>query len=202
MKGTQFEDGQAPVQNVRQEVRREPNIASSHEFPPLRPVWNQAHNQQSHNTAQRNTPPNNTDFKCDYCPAIFKYKTELKNHMEKQHGVTKTFKCDECPSEYEYKNELRDHMEKQHTKTFKCDECPSEYEYKNELRDHMNRNHCNTDIEKEAYFLGMVQKSLQKVLPKALEMCLSGMIQQEPQNPQNGGNNSQMRWKLVPVNLN
>ena len=156
VKGTQFEDGQAPVQNVRQEVRREPNIASSHEFPPLRPVWNQAHNQQSHNTAQRNTPPNNTDFKCDYCPAIFKYKTELKNHMEKQHGATKTFKCDECPSEYEYKNELRDHM---------------------------NRNHCNTDIEKEAYFLGMVQKSLQKVLPKALEMCLSGMIQQEPQNP-------------------
>ena len=148
VKGTKFEDGQVPVQKLPQQVQNEPNMASSYDFPPLRPVWNQTRNQQSLTKAQAMSPlpnlsvapPTSDDFKCDECPARFKYKTELKNHMEKQHDITNSFKCDECPADFKYKME----------------------------------------IEKEAYFLGMVQKSLLKVLPNALEMCLPGMIQQDP----------------------
>ena len=85
---------------------------------------------------------------------------------------------------------------------YKCDKCPAIFRHRTELRNHFNKDHCKTELENEAHFLGMVQKSLLKLLPNALEMCLSGMIQQEAPSPQNGSSNTQMRWKLVPVNLN
>ena len=183
VKGTKFEDGDIPVEKVQQNVQNTPNIENSQEYPWLQPVWNRTHNQEplrkTHDISPLSNssvpPPTLDEFKCDVCPVRFKYKTVMENHMESQHGI---------PTEY------------------KCDECPARFSYKNELRNHFNKDHCNTELEKEAHFLGMVKQSLLRVLPNALEMALSGMNQQETESPQNGSSNSQMRWKLVPASLN
>ena len=151
VKGTQFENGQVPVQPVPQHLRAAPNTASLHEFPPMQPLQNGLHsNKQPHNI----TPNATDDFRCDECPAMFKYKNELRNHMNMQHSLNHDFKCDECAASFKSKSDLGNHKKRMHgtSNEFKCEECAAEFEYKGELRNHINKVHGNTEHEKEAHF--------------------------------------------------
>ena len=94
--------------------------------------------------------------------------------------------------------------------SYKCPECNEDFQNKNEFRHHFKMEHSKSEGEKEASFLAVVQQSLYRMLPNALETCLQGLVsdqgfsvqnQNQPKHQHQNGN-SNLKWKLVPVNLN
>ena len=161
IKGTKFEEGEVPVQEVQKRLQRKPNYASSHEFPPLSPV------QHVRNGNQIQQLP-------------------LEAYQEQTQRIFSV-----PPPTIPFKN-----------KDFKCMDCPAEFESKTKFKNHYELEHSNIESQKEASFLEAVQRSLLKLLPKALETCMNGLVQNQNQSPQTGSSNVQMRWVQVPANLN
>ena len=83
---------------------------------------------------------------------------------------------------------------------FICMDCPAEFKYKHELKNHHKAQHNHTGAQNEASFLDVVQKSLNKMLPRLVENAIIA-IQNKNQTNQTGNNMQNMRWGLIPANL-
>ena len=198
VKGTKFDDGKVPVQNVRQDIQKNQNTASTHDFPPLgtmQPLWNGKQNQAKYENAHQNhpQPPMET-------------MQPLWNRNQNQTKYNNAYQNQPQPNLSVPPPALPDK-----DNNFKCMDCLDEFKCKTEFRRHINTKHNDCEAENDASFLEAVQKSLVQILPKALETCLlasgqghSGFLVQNQTNlnPQTGNKAMPMKWGLIPANLN
>ena len=191
VKGTNFEDGEMPVQKVRQQQQRNPNISSPHDFPPIgsmQPMWNENRAQPPTEEAHRNSQqPMQPMWN----------KKQVQPQTEDAHRIAQQTNVNVPPPQISSRDN-----------NFKCTDCTAEFKYANEFKRHMSTEHRENETENDASFLGAVEKSLMKILPKALESCLNALAKSQSQIPnpnpnhQTGNNNLNLRWGLVPANLN
>ena len=84
---------------------------------------------------------------------------------------------------------------------FKCPDCPASFKYRNELKNHNTTDHASDKERNEASFLDAIQKTLDKILPKFVDSAMV-TIQNRIQTNPTGSNVQNMRWGLIPANLN
>ena len=76
---------------------------------------------------------------CDQCGKVYNSESQLKEHAQ-YCGVT--IMCDQCPAEFKFKRSLENHVEGEHKKqlNFKCKLCNSKFSISSNLGSH-ERNH-------------------------------------------------------------
>ena len=89
----------------------------------------------------------------------------------------------------------------QQENNFKCSDCPASFKYRNELNNHNLTVHPSDKERNEASFLDAIQKTLDKILPKFVDSAMV-TIQNRIQTNPTGSNMQNMRWGLIPANLN
>ena len=84
---------------------------------------------------------------------------------------------------------------------FKRSDCPASFKYRNKLKNHNTTDHASDKERNKASFLDAIQRTLDKILPKFVDSAMV-TIQNRIQTNPTGSNVQNIRWGLIPANLN
>ena len=88
---------------------------------------------------------------CLYCNNVFRFKSELANHMKELHNTNLQFSCFKCHKRFGTKNDLQKHMATFHKielvthKAFLCDACETSFDTEKALVKHLSLVHSFTN---------------------------------------------------------
>ena len=82
-----------------------------------------------------------SEVQCASCDKIFKYKSELRVHVERIHLKLKDYLCDKCDKSFSTKAYLNDHLSTHEEKKFTCLMCGVKLSRKRILIKHMKNVH-------------------------------------------------------------
>ena len=79
---------------------------------------------------------------CDECGKSYRYKLDLKRHVDGVHLKLKPFKCEHCDESFDRSRNLIVHSLNQHENNrYQCDKCDANYSQKGPLVQHIRKNH-------------------------------------------------------------
>ena len=73
---------------------------------------------------------------CDQCPAYFRFKRSLENHIAKDHEKQFNFKCENCDSKFSHSRNLAIHVRRHSKPNVVCTECGKSLRNKSSLNIH------------------------------------------------------------------
>ncbi|XP_055590798.1 zinc finger protein 808-like [Uranotaenia lowii] len=97
---------------------------------------------------EQNTNVKNADHQCNVCKKIFKYKTNLTNHLRDEHSQTRN-KCDACEKAFLSQRQLEEHKFAVHYKKpmYRCTLCELTFSAMSKCFDHRKKFHAE-DLER------------------------------------------------------
>ena len=100
---------------------------------------------------QQGTAPYARPHACVYCPAAFRFPSELKRHVHAVHEKRQDHKCPHCPSAFRQAGHLKTHVRTVHEKCrdHKCPRCPAAFGEASNLRKHVRTQHRANNSQNE-----------------------------------------------------
>ena len=88
--------------------------------------------------------------KCDRCNKVFKFKSQVKYHIERVHENIKKHICGTCNKGFSDKRSLKFHVMKGHVK-FECEHCDMFFSHKGTLKVHNSLFHGMKNSKNEKF---------------------------------------------------
>ena len=87
-------------------------------------------------------PPKDMRFNCSRCPSTFKTQISLANHMHRNHDHT-CWMCQFCGTSFRFKKELKHHLDQTHNSPSNkyCHTCEKGYQYSTDYARHVREEH-------------------------------------------------------------
>lgn len=93
------------------------------------------------NPSQQMTVANRKDAPCPHCPAYFKRKYDLLQHISAVHEKNRPFRCDSCDTSFAHKGTLSKHIRTVHRRErpYACEHCGQRFSERGNVNKHKQR---------------------------------------------------------------
>ena len=120
---------------------------------------------------------------CEICKATFQTKTDLIQHLKRDHSQLKPFVCEICNSAHPFENKLKQHIQQVHEKVkpYKCEICPWVFgrvsnlnkhrRYVHEKERRFECPHCNRKIARREDLVNHIKMVHERLRPYPCDNC-------------------------------